>query len=362
MSFTPLKYRATTPNVFFKILKGRIDEYFVTNNKARVGDYRMFIKTAVMLLAYLTPFYFLVFHKIDNIFLYLGLWLIMGVFMAGIGLSIMHDAIHGSYSKNKTFNKILGEVINFVGGASINWKIQHNVLHHTYTNIEEYDQDLDGPSVLRFSPHQKKIKIHKYQHLYAWFLYGLLTINWATYKDFDSILRYKKMGLIGGGKNQFAIELVKIILTKILYFGFILFLPIFFGTDSVWMVIVGFFIMHVVAGLILSCIFQPAHVMESCEFATAGEDHIIKQDWAAHQILNTVNFAPKNKLLSWYVGGLNFQIEHHLFPNICHIHYKDLSKIVEATAKEFGLPYFVEPTFRSALWNHAKMLKKLGAA
>ena len=322
----------------------------------------MYIKTAVLLIAYLVPFYFVVFLDIQNTWIYLGLWSTMGVFMAGIGLSIMHDAIHGSYSKNKYFNKVLGEVINFVGAASINWKIQHNVLHHTYTNIEEYDQDLDGPSILRFSPNQKKIKLHKYQYLYAWIIYGLLTINWATYKDFNSILKYKKMGLIGGGENQFKIELVKIILTKILYFGFIFFLPIYFSASGIGLVISGFLLMHVIAGLILSCIFQPAHVMESCEFPTAGTDHIIKQDWAAHQLLNTVNFAPTNKLLSWFVGGLNFQIEHHLFPTICHVHYKDLSKIVEETAKEFGLPYFVQPTFRSALWCHAKMLKKLGTA
>jgi linoleoyl-CoA desaturase len=362
LTFTPLKYKAKIPTEFFKTLKGRTDEYFANNNKARVGDYRMYLKTVVMLLTYLVPFYFIVFENIQNTWITLGLWTVMGVFMAGIGLSVMHDAIHGSYSKNKTLNKVLGEVINFVGGASINWKIQHNVLHHTYTNVEEYDQDLNGPAILRFSPNQKKISLHKYQHIYAWLIYCLLTLNWATFKDFDSILRYKKMGLIGGGKNQFTVEFIKIIVTKILYFSFILLLPLYFGSAGVGTTIAGFFIMHALASLILSSIFQPAHVMEACEFAVAEDDHTIKQDWAAHQILNTVNFAPKNKLLSWFVGGLNFQIEHHLFPNICHIHYKDLSKIVEQTAKEFGLPYFVQPTFRSALLSHAKMLKKLGSA
>lgn len=362
MTFTPLKYKAKIPTDFFKILKDRIDNYFIVTNKLRFADHRMYLKTLVMLFTYFIPFYFIVFENIQNTLLYLILWSIMGVFMAGIGLSIMHDAIHGSYSKHKFINKILGEVINFVGGASINWKIQHNVLHHTYTNIEEYDHDLDAPCILRFSPNQKKLKLHKYQYIYAWLIYCLLTLNWATYKDFDSILKYKKMGLIGGGKNQFAIELTKIILTKIIYFTFILFLPLYFGSASTVIVLTGFLIMHLIAGFILSCIFQPAHVMEVCEFPTADIDNIIKEDWATHQILNTVNFAPKNKLISWFAGGLNFQIEHHLFPNICHIHYKDISKIVEQTAKEHGLPYFVCPTFRSALFRHGKMLKKLGAS
>ena len=360
VSFTPLSYKSEQPTDFFKTLKNRIDNYFVDNKKERQGDFRMYFKTFFMLAAYITPYYFIISGSVTNPFIYTGLWAVMGVFMAGIGLSIMHDAIHGSYSKNSFVNKLIGEVINLVGGAAINWKIQHNVLHHTYTNVEEYDMDINGPAILRFSPNQKKIGIHKYQYIYAWFLYGLLTLNWATYKDFNSLIRYKKMGLIGGGKNQFTFELIKIIIMKLLYFTFIIFFPIYIGGATGLTVVLNFVVMQWIAGFILSCVFQPAHVMEECKFAVAGNDKIIHEDWAAHQVINTVNFAPENKLLGWYVGGLNFQVEHHLFPNICHVHYRALSKIVKATAEEFKLPYNVQPTFGSALWNHMKMLKELG--
>lgn len=362
LTFIPLKYQPKNPTDFFKTLKNRTDNFFDANKKERQGDYRMYIKTAVMLTCYLVPYSFITFVPIENPFLYTGLWIIMGVFMAGIGLSIMHDAIHGSYSKNNTVNKIIGEVINLVGGAAINWKIQHNVLHHTYTNIDEYDMDIDGPSILRFSPNQPLKKIHRFQYIYAWLMYGLLTLNWSTYKDFNSILRYKKMGLIGGGKNQFAKELFKIIFTKILYFTYIIVLPFMFSGEALLTIILNFLLMHWVCGTILGSIFQPAHVMETSDFPLADQNHIIHNDWAAHQLINTVNFARSNRVFSWFVGGLNYQVEHHLFPNICHVHYRDLSKIVKNTAEEFGLPYNEHKTFAGAIWYHTKMLKKLGRA
>ena len=362
MTFIPPKYDNKSTD-FFKALKTRTDAYFKKNNKSRAGDLRMYFKTFFMIAAYLTPYLFVLFADIQNMWLYSGLWVIMGVSMAGIGLSIMHDAIHGSYSKNKTLNFLLGEVINLVGGASINWKIQHNVLHHTYTNVEEYDEDIDTPFFLRFSPNKKRMGIHKFQFLYAWFFYGLLTLNWATFKDFDSLIRYKKMGLLkSSSKTSFGLHLTKLILLRVAYYVYIIALPIWLSDVSILTVVLNFALMHWIAGFILSCIFQPAHVMESSEFSNAKAGEEIPTDWASHQVLNTANFAPKNKILTWYAGGLNYQVEHHLFPNICHVHYKELSKIVKKTAEEFNLPYSVQPTFRSALWNHMKMLKHLGEA
>lgn len=361
MSFTPPRY-SSQPTDFFKTLKARTDEYFTQNRKSRQGDGRMYFKTAFMLAAYLTPWFFVVFVDIQNPILYSILWVAMGISMAGIGLSIMHDAIHGSYSKNKTVNLILGEVINLVGGASINWKIQHNVLHHTYTNVDGYDEDIEAPVFLRFSPNAKWIPAHKYQYIYAWFFYGLLTLNWSTVADFSSLIRYKKKGLLETVGTSFGKELFKLIVFRASYFGYVLVMPLVFSSASVLTVVLGFLLMHFVCGLILSAIFQPAHVMECSEYYDATATKRIEGDWASQQVLNTVNFAPKNKLFTWYVGCLNYQVEHHLFPNICHIHYPALSEIVKTTAKEFNLPYFVEPSFTSAIWNHTKMLKHLGKA
>ena len=362
MAFVPPRYNTKSTD-FFKALKLRTDEYFKKNGLDKQGNFGMYFKTFFMISAYLTPYFILLFGNIQNFWVYILISVWMGVFMAGIGFSIMHDAIHGSYSKNKRLNNILGEVINLVGGASINWKIQHNVLHHTYTNVEEYDEDIDTPPFLRFSPHSKRLFIHKFQFLYAWIFYGFLTLNWSTVADFSSLVRYKKKGLIQSASSKsFRFHLCKIIFFRTCYFLYTIVVPALVTNFSIVAVLLNFLAMHWVAGFILSCIFQPAHVMESSTYSDAKSGESISTDWASHQVMNTVNFAPKNRLLTWYVGGLNYQVEHHLFPSICHIHYRQLSKIVKSTAEEFNLPYHVMPTFRAALWYHMKMLKQLGRA
>ena len=290
------------------------------------------------------------------------MWLIMGVGVAGVGLSVMHDANHGSYTSSTKLNGIIGNAIALIGGHSTNWKIQHNVLHHTYTNIDGLDEDIDPPGeMLRFSPHQPLKKMHKYQHLYAWFFYGLMTLAWSLTKDFQQLSRYNKKGLLKAQRTDYNTELRKIIIAKVVYFSVILVVPMIVLSVSWWMIVLGFLVKHYTAGLILSTIFQSAHVMENMEYPEPNlEDGTLEHNWLVHQLFNTTNFAMSKKAFSWFVGGLNFQIEHHLFPNICHVHYSGLSKVVKKTAQEYGLPYYEEPTFRSALATHVRMLKQLG--
>lgn len=347
---------------FHKTLKQRVDEYFSSNNISRNADASMVAKTVFMLSLYFVPYIALLIGDFSG-WLFFLMWFIMGIGVAGVGLSVMHDANHGSYSKNQKTNNFIGSVIALIGGHSTNWKIQHNVLHHTYTNIDGLDEDLEPGSMLRFSPHKPLKKYHKYQYLYAWFFYGLMTLAWSLTKDFQQLSRYDKMGLVKAQRSTFSAELRKIIISKVVYFGFIIALPIILLSVPWWMVVLGFLVKHYTAGLILSAIFQAAHVMENMEFPEPKEeDGTLEHNWAVHQLYNTTNFAPKKKLFSWFVGGLNFQIEHHLFPNICHIHYKALSEVVKKTAAEYNLPYFEEPTFRSALVTHVRMLKQLGRA
>lgn len=360
MPFIPPKYDVKS-NDFFKTLKSRTDDYFRSNNIKKTGNGVMYFKTCFMIACYLIPYFFILFGNIQNSFVYSGLWVIMGLFMSGIGLSVMHDAIHGSFSNNKTVNLVVGEVINLVGGASINWKIQHNVLHHTYTNVDDFDEDIDSPFFLRFSPNKKRIGIHRFQYIYAWFFYGLITVNWAFFADFDSLIRYKRKGLIrSSSKYSFTFHFCKTTILRLAYFAYTIVLPLWLSEATVLTVVSNFFIMHFVAGVILSSIFQPAHVMEISSYSNAKGGEAIPTDWASHQVMNTVNFATKNKIFTWFVGGLNHQVEHHLFPSICHVHYTKLSRIVKETAEEFNLPYHNLPTFRSAIWSHMKMLKQLG--
>ncbi|MFY0651470.1 MAG: acyl-CoA desaturase [Cyclobacteriaceae bacterium] len=346
---------------FIKTLRLRVADYFKSKNISRYGNAKMVVKSAVMLALFYVPYILMMFGIVSHPGLVYLMWVLMGIGMAGIGMSIMHDANHGAYSKNKYVNKVMGICSDLVGASSTNWKIQHNVLHHTYTNVDGMDEDIDPSGVMRFSPNQKWHKIYRFQHFYVWFFYGIMTIFWVTTKDFRSIYKYRKMGLNDKQGNINKV-LAQLSVWKIFYFGYILVLPMIFLSVAWWQVLLGFASLHFVCGLILSCVFQLAHVMPDMEYPQIDENTgSLENNWAIHQLITTANFSPRSKILSWFIGGLNYQIEHHLFPNICHIHYKNISKIVKKTAKEYGLPYKSEPTFVGALWNHARMLKKLGS-
>jgi len=213
---------------------------------------------------------------------------------------------------------------------------------------------------MRFSPSQKLLKGHRFQFIYAWFLYGLMTLMWATTKDYAQWKRYKKKDLIKTQNLSTKSFLWTLISTKTLYLSLTLGLPIIFSALPWWGTIIGFVAMHFVAGLTLAAIFQPAHVVPTSSFEKPSKEGNIELGWAANQMMNTANFAPKARLFSWYVGGLNYQIEHHLFPNICHVHYRKISAIVRETAFEYNLPYYSYKTFAEALGGHAKMLYNLG--
>lgn len=319
----------------------------------------MVVKSIVMLLLFFTPLVIINSGMIASAWLLFPLYVLSGLGMAGIGMGVMHDAIHGSYSKNRTVNKYMSYTMNLIGANAKVWKIQHNVLHHTYTNIDEADDDIHTPFFLRFSPHTKRYWVHKFQFLYVWFFYGLSTISWITSKDFVNMCRYKKMGLINESSN-FRSEIIKIAAWKLLYYSYALILPLIIVPLAPWVIILAFLVMHFITGVLISTVFQTAHVMPSTDFPLPDKNGLIANNWTIHQLVTTSNFSPKNSFLFWAIGGLNYQVEHHLFPNICHIHYKKISEIVRNTANEYGVPYLTKKTFISAIWDHIKMLYQLG--
>ena len=348
---------------FYDTLKKNIDEFFAQNNVPVHGSSRIMWKTVTMLAMFFVPSILIItgvaaFHPV----LFYGLWFMQGLGMIGIGCSVHHDSNHGSYSDNKTVNKIVGDLVNVVGGYDVTWRIQHNILHHTYTNIEGLDEDIDSGGLMRFSPHSKKVYMHRYQHVYGWFLYCLLTLQWVTYKDFRLLVIYDKKGLLKKEKVTLTKAVLELAAYKVLYVGYILVLPIMFSGMSWQAVVLGFLILHFTAGFGLSVIFQLAHVMEEAEFPAPSDDRKMANSWAVHQLLNTVNFSRKSRIMNYFIGGLNYQIEHHLFPHISHVHYSRLSEIVKDTANSFGLPYYEYPNFLMALRAHGKMLKKMGTA
>lgn len=345
---------------FSNTLRKRVNNYFKENNLSKKGNYKMYFKTFVMLSLYLAPLALMLSGVIVNKWAMLGMAAIMGLGVAGIGLSVMHDANHGAYSNNKWVNKLIGYTLNILGGNAFNWKMQHNTLHHTYTNIDGMDEDLETIPLMRFSPHAKRIGVHRFQYIYAWFFYGLMTLSWALLKDFRQIYTYHKKGLFKLYNTSVKKELPFLLVSKLFYYGFIMVLPLMLMDITFLQWLTGFLLMHFIAGIILAMIFQPAHIVADNIFPTPDTAGNMEDNFLAHQMKTTINFGNDNLFLNWYAGGLNFQIEHHLFPNVCHIHYKEIAPIVKQTAQEFNLPYHQIPTFSEAVAKHGYMLKKLG--
>lgn len=359
MARAGLAYQTHVKSEFMTDLRDKVSGYFETNGISQYGNLNLYLKTIFMFLLYLSPYVLMLSGVIQSFTAVLFCWICMGFGKAGIGMAVMHDANHKSYSSKRWVNHWMGNTLYLLGGSPITWQYQHNTLHHGFTNIDGYDEDIDPGSALRFSPHKPLLKMHKYQHIYAWFLYGLMTLVWVTNKDFKQLVRYKKEG--GLSSNLSTARLwITLIVTKMIYYVAFLLIPILMLPFAWYWIVVFFLVMHFTSGFILTVIFQTAHVVPTSRYPLPDENNTLDSNWAIHQLSSTSDFAPRNRILSWFIGGLNYQVEHHLFPNICHVHYRKLSKLVKDTAYKHNIPYHVQPTFIKALQEHGRMLKKLG--
>ena len=359
MQYQKIKFSNVEKSTFFPVLRQRVDQYFSSNDICKSGGSGIIYKACFMLCLYLIPYSLILSGNFSNLAM-LGMAVVMGLGVAGVGMSVMHDAIHGSLATSKVLNKLFGASIYLLGGNAYNWEVQHNRLHHTYTNIHEVDEDITGKFLLRLSFQEKYKSIHRFQHIYAFFLYSLMTISFL-WKDFKEISLFNKMSESGMTKPFPRKELIRLIISKIAYVVFILAIPMYFLPITFGQWFLGFLAMHCTAGIILSTVFQMAHVVEGVQQPEPDTAGSIENAWAVHQLQTTSNFAGKNRFLSWYIGGLDYQIEHHLFPSISHIHYHALSPIVRATAMEFGYDYNAKKDFFNALGSHVRMLRSMGA-
>lgn len=343
---------------FAATLRKRVNAYFQENNIDKNANSKMVTKTVLLFAWYLVPYFLILFSGITNVWVLTALWITVGMGKAFVGTAVMHDSVHGSYSKDRFWSSFMKLSAAAVGVDALIWKIQHNVIHHTYTNIEDTDEDILPRYVFRFSEHQPRRWFHRFQHIYAPIFYCVPLIEWITTKDFIKVFEYRTLGFIKPGK-EFAKELFGVFFRKAAYWALFLIPPFFIVDVAPMTMAMMIFVSHCVTGILLAFIFQTAHVVPFAEFIKAESEHIDKS-WVAHQLFTTANYGRDKKLLTWLVGGLNFQIEHHLFPDICHIHYPQISGIVEETAKEFGLPYHYEKSFPAAVIAHLKLLKLMG--
>ncbi len=349
---------ATQKQSFHAELKKRINNYFAENNLSTTGNYKLYTKAAVLLVSFVLAYVHLVFFTPPAV------WAILecaafGCIIAAIGFNVMHDGAHGSFSRYEWVNNMASNFANFLGASQHMWKSKHNIIHHTYTNIHGVDDDIEARPLLRLCEEQEPYKIHRYQHWYFWAAYSLLYIYWVFVTD------YKKyfLGRIGN------VPLRKMTPKEHFYFWFykvahafiFVALPIYMVGFTAW--IVGFLTMGLVAGFVLSIVFQLAHTVEHTHFPLPDNaTNKMEDEWAIHQLKTTANFATRNKVISWFVGGLNFQIEHHLFPKISHVHYPQISKIIKQACKDFNVEYVEYRKMTQAIISHISYLRHVGQA
>lgn len=338
-------------------LKQRVNQYFKDSKQDKTSGKLMLLKTFLIFIFYSALYLIIISGVIPNYKVLLFLSILLGVGQAIVGMNIMHDFVHGTYKVNKLCDFLLKTTVVLIGVNSFIWKIEHNVIHHSFTNINGLDQDIHPRFVFRFSYLQKKRWFHRYQHIYASFFYCFMIIEWLTVKDFLKLNKFYKEGYIKN-KKELLYKLLFLAFEKTIFYAVFLIIP-FYQLNIGWIVpILMFLIMLMSAGLLLTIIFQLAHVVPSSTFLDKKQE--VSINWFIYQVETTANFANNSKLVSLLTGGLNYQIEHHLFPNICHTHYPEIAPIVKETAKEFNIKYNYTPTFYSAVFSHFSFLKSLG--
>ncbi len=352
-----LKFNTATRSRFLSTTNSRVNQYFKETGYSKHANTAMWFKT-VLFLAGMVALYGLIISNAFSVWAMLPMAVGLGMFSAFVGFNVCHDAIHGSFSSNKNVNKALGLVFHLLGANPYVWSITHNLVHHNYTNIPGHDEDIDvAPGLLRLSAEDPIYKIQRFQHWYAFPLYSLASLSWAFRKDYKKFFQ-EKVGQFESDHPK--IEYFNLFFYKTLYYFLFIALPIIVLDAAWWQVLLGFLALQMAQGLTMGLVFQLAHVVEGTAFPMPNESGNMEEAWAEHQMRTTANFATECKVAAFFLGGLNRQIEHHLFPKICHIHYPNIGKIVRETALEFNIPYIESDTFGAALKSHYRMLRKLG--
>ncbi len=354
-TFQRLKF--TGGNDFQMELRRRVESYLEETGRRQRDCPRMYLKSGVILSVFAASYVLLV-GVVSAWWLAVPLAILLGLSAAAIGFNIMHDAGHKAYSKSAFVNRLMSMMVEVIGGSGYVWHWKHGVFHHTYVNITGYDTDINMGGLARLSPHQKRLVFHRWQHWYVWFLYGLMAIKWELYDDFRDVI----LGRMDGHRfpRPRGRDLLVFLAGKAGFFALAFGVPLLF--HPLWVVAVFYGVSVVVLGVVLSLVFQLAHCVEEAHFPLPDEPGRMEASWGIHQVETTVNFARRNRVVSWLLGGLNFQIEHHLFSRICHVNYPAISRLVEETCREFGIRYNVHDSVFAGLRSHFRWLREMGRA
>jgi len=338
-------------------VRRRVNAYFQEGaGRTQTGAGPMYLKTAIILACFATSYLLLVFVA-SSPWQALPLVILLGLSVAGIGFNIAHDGGHRAYAKAPWVNKLAAMTMDLIGVSSYVWFWKHAVIHHRYVNITGYDTDCDIGVLGRLSPHSKRLPFHRWQHVYLWPLYGVAAAKMEFVDDFKRVIR----GRIGGHgfPRPTGWDLVVFLAGKVVFFGWAFLIPLLFHPFGVVLFYYGVGV--TMLGITISVVFQLPHCVEQAEFPMPSKDTgRMENPWAVHQARVTRDFARRSKLTTWPVGGLNYHLEHHLFPTICHIHYPAITNIVQEVCRDHGIDCAEHKSFWTGLAAHYRWLRRMG--
>ncbi|WP_197414034.1 fatty acid desaturase family protein [Terracidiphilus gabretensis] len=339
---------------FPKVLRGRLDRFFADQNLSPKADSAMWIKIAAGL-AVLAGGWIALYALRPNAWVFVALYVLGGLAQTFLLLNIAHDSNHNAISSAPSVNKTLNYVFDLCGISSYMWRILHHRGHHSCVNVHGEDDALTGRGILRFTPHEPRKPLQRFQHIYALFLYAIFSLDYVFVRDFECFF-FPTHEYLRRTRHP-AREYVILFAGKAFYLTYMLILPVLVLGKSPLLVAVAFVLVHLIIGLSVALVFQTTHTIDSTYFP-AGRGEF--ENGVYHIFATTADYATESPLVSWLTGGLNHHIVHHLCPFVCHTHYAPLTRIVKQTAEEFGIAYRQHPTMTRAVWHHLILLKQLG--
>ena len=339
---------------FPKVLRRRLEDFFSAGNISPKADLAMWVKIAVGMAVLASSWIALYAFKPDS-WKFVSLYLLNAIAQTFLLLNIAHDSNHNAISSVRSVNKALNYVFDLCGISSYMWRILHHRGHHSCINLHGEDDALTGRGVLRFTPHEPRISLQRFQHVYALLMYALFSLDYVFVRDFECFF-FPSHDYLKQAKPPVR-EYVILFVGKAFYLTYMLVLPVVLLGKSLLLVTLAFVLSHLIIGLSVALVFQTTHVIDSTYFPSDRNEF---DNWIQHIFATTADYATENPLVGWLVGGLNHHIVHHLCPFVCHTHYAPLTRIVRQTAEEYGVPYRQHPTMTQAIKHHLLLLKQLG--
>jgi linoleoyl-CoA desaturase len=350
----PLPADAVGASSFPKVLRRRLDRFFADQNLSPKANHAMWVKIATGL-AVLAGSWIALYAFNPGSWKFVALYVLGGLAQTFLLLNIAHDSNHNAISSVPSVNKTLNYVFDLCGISSYMWRILHHRGHHSCINVHGEDDALTGRGLLRFTPHEPRTRLQRFQHIYALLLYALFSLDYVFVRDFECFF-FPSHDYLSRTRHP-AREYAILFAGKAFYLTYMLILPVLVLGKPLLLVGLAFLLVHLIVGLTVALVFQTTHTVDTTYFPSGRGEF---EDGVYHIFATTADYATENPVVSWLTGGLNHHIVHHLCPFACHTHYAPLTRIVKETAAEFGVPYRQNPTMTRAIWHHLILLKQLG--